>query len=31
MSLISLFVSMDKRVGKDFEAGMRNLKSILER
>jgi hypothetical protein len=30
MSLISLFVSMDKMVGKDFEEGMRNLKSKLE-
>ncbi|MGB5370047.1 MAG: SRPBCC family protein [Flavobacteriaceae bacterium] len=30
MSLVSLFVSMDKMVGKDFEEGMRNLKSKLE-
>ncbi len=30
MSIFSLFVSMDKMVGKDFEEGMRNLKSIME-
>tara|TARA_R110002051_G_scaffold219146_1_gene282986 strand:+ start:3657 stop:4184 length:528 start_codon:yes stop_codon:yes gene_type:complete len=31
MSIFSLFVSMDKMVGKDFEAGLSQLKSILEK
>ena len=31
MSIFSLFVSMDKMVGKDFEEGLSNLKSILEK
>jgi uncharacterized protein YndB with AHSA1/START domain len=28
--LISTFVSMDKMVGKDFEAGLKNLKEVAE-
>mgnify|MGYP003672550523 CR=1 FL=1 len=31
MSIFSLFVSMDKMVGKDFEEGMRNLKTVIEK
>jgi len=31
MSIMMLFMSMDKMVGKDFEAGLKNLKTILER
>ncbi|RAJ07412.1 SRPBCC family protein [Arenibacter echinorum] len=31
MTIIMLFMNMDKAVGKDFEAGLRNLKSILEK
>jgi len=31
MTIIMLFMNMDKAVGKDFEEGLRNLKSILER
>jgi hypothetical protein len=31
MSVIMVFMSMDKAVGKDFEEGLRNLKSILEK
>ncbi len=30
MSIFALFMSMDKMVGKDFEEGMQNLKSVLE-
>ncbi len=29
--LMSVFVSMDKMIGKDFEAGLGNLKSVAER
>jgi uncharacterized protein YndB with AHSA1/START domain len=29
--LMSVFISMDKMVGPDFEAGLANLKSILEK
>lgn len=29
--LITLFVSMDKMVGKDFETGLANLKAVAER
>ncbi|PXX24635.1 SRPBCC family protein [Arenibacter sp. ARW7G5Y1] len=31
MSIMMLFMSMDKAVGKDFEEGLRNLKSIMEK
>lgn len=31
MSIMMLFMNMDKAVGKDFEEGLRNLKSILEK
>jgi len=31
MSIMMLFMSMDKAVGKDFEEGLQNLKSILEK
>lgn len=31
MSIMALFVSMDKMVGKDFEEGLRNLKQVLEK
>ena len=31
MSIMMLFMSMDKAVGKDFEEGLSNLKSILEK
>lgn len=31
MSLMMLFMSMDKMVGKDFEEGLQSLKSILEK
>ncbi len=30
MKVMSLFVSMDKLVGKDFEAGLANIKAIAE-
>lgn len=29
--VMSLFVSMDQLVGKDFEAGVANLKAVAER
>jgi hypothetical protein len=29
-SIMMLFMNMDKAVGKDFEEGLDNLKSILE-
>ena len=29
--LITIFCSMDKMVGKDFEAGLANLKAIAEK
>jgi hypothetical protein len=29
--LISIFISMDKMVGKDFEAGLENLKTVAEK
>ncbi|HBT08234.1 MAG TPA: polyketide cyclase, partial [Leeuwenhoekiella sp.] len=29
-TIVSHFMSMDKMVGKDFEAGLKNLKEILE-
>jgi hypothetical protein len=28
--LMSIFVSMDQMVGKDFEAGLTNLKAVAE-
>lgn len=31
MSIMMLFMSMDKMVGKDFEAGLKNLKTVLEK
>jgi hypothetical protein len=31
MSIIALFMSMDKMVGKDFEAGLASLKTIVEK
>ncbi len=31
MSIMTLFVSMDKMVGKDFEEGMASLKEVLEK
>jgi hypothetical protein len=31
MSIMMLFMNMDKAVGKDFEEGLLNLKSILEK
>lgn len=31
MSIMMLFMSMDKAVGKDFEEGLQSLKSILEK
>ena len=31
LKVMSLFFSMDKMVGKDFEAGLANLKSITEK
>ena len=31
MKVMSLFVSMDKLVGKDFEAGLANIKAIAEK
>ena len=30
MSIVALFMSMDKMVGKDFEAGLASLKAVLE-
>ncbi|NNE78577.1 MAG: SRPBCC family protein [Pricia sp.] len=30
MSIMMLFMSMDKMVGKDFESGLKNLKVVLE-
>jgi len=29
--VMSLFFSMDKMIGKDFETGLANLKSITEK
>ena len=31
MSIMMLFMSMDKMVGKDFETGLQNLKTVLEK
>jgi hypothetical protein len=31
MNVMLLFMNMDKEVGKDFDAGLANLKSILEK
>ena len=31
MSIMMLFMSMDKMVGKDFEEGLKNLKEVLEK
>ncbi len=31
MKIMHMFMNMDKMVGKDFEAGLANLKSIVER
>lgn len=31
MSIMMLFMSMDKMVGKDFEEGLKNLKTVLEK
>jgi hypothetical protein len=31
MKVMSLFVSMDRMVGKDFEAGLANLKAVAEK
>lgn len=31
MNIMSLFMSMDKMIGKDFEEGLENLKTILEK
>lgn len=31
MSIMMLFMNMDKAVGKDFEEGLRDLKSIMEK
>lgn len=31
MSIVMLFMSMDKAVGKDFEEGLQSLKTILEK
>ncbi len=31
MSIMMLFMSMDKMVGKDFEAGLKKLKTVLEK
>ncbi|MBM1107565.1 SRPBCC family protein [Aurantibacter crassamenti] len=31
MSIMTLFMSMDKMVGKDFEEGLASLKSVLEK
>ena len=31
MTIMMLFMNMDKAVGKDFEEGLLNLKSILEK
>ena len=30
MSIMMLFMSMDKAIGKDFEEGLASLKQILE-
>jgi len=30
MKIMSLFVGMDKLVGKDFDAGLANIKAIAE-
>lgn len=30
MSIVMLFMNMDKAVGKDFEEGLASLKEILE-
>lgn len=30
MNIIAMFMSMDKMIGKDFEEGLSNIKSILE-
>jgi hypothetical protein len=29
--VMSVFVSMDRLIGKDFEAGLANIKAIAER
>ncbi|NOT19099.1 MAG: polyketide cyclase, partial [Sideroxydans sp.] len=29
--LFSVFVSMDKMIGKDFEGGLENLKAVVEK
>ena len=29
--LMSVFVDMDKMIGKDFEAGLANLKAVAEK
>ena len=29
--LIGVFINMDRMVGSDFEAGLANLKTVLER
>ena len=31
MNLMLLFMNMDKMIGKDFESGLKNLKTILEK
>ena len=31
MSIMMLFMNMDKMVGKDFEEGLKNLKAVLEK
>ncbi len=31
MSIMMLFMSMDKMIGKDFEEGLRNLKEVMEK
>ena len=31
MKVMHMFMNMDSMVGKDFEAGLANLKSIVER
>lgn len=30
MQILSLFINQDKMIGKDFEAGLQNLKAIVE-
>jgi hypothetical protein len=31
MTIMHVFINMDKMLGKDFEAGLANLKAVAER